>query len=353
MPTELDTRYLADATEAVLADVSAAAALLLSRRPELMTWIRAWQRGLCERFGEAIRRDAERGADALAIALARMGLRHGSWGEDFHAYHNENHALELMDGRLDRLLAQANDQFDGRDRIVLMLFCACHDLRQREEGEGDGPVGPNESASIAECHRILAAAGFAPEPDAWLFRALDLAIAGSTFDARPLPPDSRRNTAELAARGGALAPRLGEWLDAREPGWRDDPVRQHALALAQVASDLDTANVAEPLLELVASSIRLCEEREMRAGRSLGEPQSAAPCLSFLTDGQERYFFELHRFCSEPGRRAFADGKAANAAPMRALLAALREQYAAGIGARVCGLDVIRQFARLALRVSE
>jgi hypothetical protein len=347
------TRHHADAIEGKLPDGDAAAALLLSRRPELVPWILQWQRGLVETFGSELRQDAARGGVALSIALARMGLRHGSWGEDFHAYHNENHALELMDGRLGRLVSAAGEAFDGRDRIALMLFCACHDLRQREDGEGEGPVGPNEAASMAESRRILTAAGFDPARDAWLYGTLELAIAGSTFDARPLPPGSRSNTAELAARGGALAPHLPQWLDEREPGWRTDPTRARALALAQVASDLDTANVAEPLLELAASSIRLCEEREMRAGRSLGEAHSAAPCLGFLTEGQERYFFELHRFCSEPGRLAFADGKAANAAPMRALLGALREDYAGGPGPRQCGLDVIRHFARLALRVSE
>lgn len=346
-------RYHADGTEGELPDGDAAAALLLSRRPELVPWILQWQRGLIETFGDGLRQDATRGAVALGIALARMGLRHGSWGEDFHAYHNENHALELMDGRMGRLLAAAGEAFDGHDRIALMLFCACHDLRQREEGEGEGPVGPNEAASIAESARILAAAGFDARRDAWLYRSLELAIAGSTFDARPLPPDARRNTAELAARGGALAPHLGEWLDAREPGWREDPVSQRALALAQVASDLDTANVSEPLLELAASSIRLCEEREMRIGRSLGDPGSAAPCLAFLTDGQQRFFFELHRFCSDAGRLAFAGGKAANAGPMGALLDALRAQYAQGLSSHHCGLDVIRQFARLALRISE
>ena len=353
MDTDPATRHHADAIESELPDGDAAAALLLARRPELVSWILQWQRGLIETFGDELRQDAARGAVALSIALARMGRRHGSWGDDFHAYHNENHALELMDGRLARLVNVAGDAFDGRDRIALMLFCACHDLRQREEGEGEGPVGANEAASIAESRRILAAAGFDPQRDAWLYETLELAIAGSTFDARPLPPASRSNTAELAARGGALAPHLAQWLDAREPEWRANGTRARALVLAQVASDLDTANVAEPLLELAASSIRLCEEREMRAGRLLGEVSSAAPCLQFLTEGQERYFFELHRFCSEPGRLAFVEGKAANAAPMRALTAALREDFAHGPGPRQCGLDVIRHFARLALRVSE
>ena len=334
-------------------DVEAAAALLFSRRPELPAWLARWQQQLVTDFGPGLREDATRAGDALRIALARMGLRYGSWGEDYHAYHNENHALELLDGRLGRLVDHAGARISGRDRIVLALFSACHDLRQRESGETDTPVGANEAASIAEALRTLSLAGFDTQHDGWLYRSLELAIAGSTFDAGPLPPDSRSNTAELASRGGPLAPNLGEWLDTITPAWREDLAVVHALELAQTASDLDTGNVAEPLLELAASSIRLCEEREMRAGRAIGSDESAAPCLAFLTDGQERYFFELHRFCSDAGREAFAAGKAENAEPLRALVNALRHDYADGPAAGECGRDVIRHFARLALQYSD
>lgn len=346
------SRFPADAIEAAVPDVDAAAVLLFSRRPELPPWLARWQQQLVTDFGQGLHDDAARAGDALCIALARMGQRYGSWSGDYHAYHNENHALELLDGRLGRLVDHAKGTIDGRDRIALALFSTCHDLRQRESGETGTPVGANEAASIAEALRILAIAGFDERHDAWLYRSLEMSIAGSTFDAGPLPPDSRSNTAELAARGGPLAPKLGEWLDAIKPTWREDPITVHALALAQTASDLDTGNVAEPLLELVASSIRLCEEREMRAGRALGSHESAEPCLAFLTDGQERYFFDLHRFCSERGREAFAPGKAANAKPLRALVNALRDHYSDGPAPGQCGLDVIRHFARLALHHS-
>ena len=343
-------QYPVDAIEVALPDADAAAAFLFSRRPELLPWLMRWQHELVATFGVQIQHDATRANTALRMALARMGLRYGSWGEDYHAYHNENHALELLDGRLERLVGEAGTTLDGRDRIALALFSACHDLRQRESGETGTLMGANEAASIDETARILAIAGFDHADDAWLFRTLELAIAGSTFDARPLAPDSRSNTAELAARGGPLAPHLHECLDETEPGWRSDPITVHALALAQVASDLDTANVSEPLLELVASSIRLCEEREMRAGRSLESPESAAPCLAFLTVGQERFFFDLHRFCSEVGSRTFAEGKANNAEALRSLVKELTATFAAGVGPTHRGIDVIRSFAHLALR---
>ncbi|NLB12970.1 MAG: hypothetical protein GX826_02975 [Gammaproteobacteria bacterium] len=350
MRSDLASRHPADATEALLPDVDAAAALLLARRPGLLSWLARWRRQLVERFGTGLDEDATRANAALIIGLARMGLRHGSWGDDFHAYHNEDHALELLDRRLGRLAQETPEHMlGGRDWIALALFAVCHDLRQRETGPELDRIGANEAASMAECARILAAAGFDPARDAWLYRTLDLAIAGSTFDARPLPPDSRSNTAERAAHGGPLAPHLASWLDETQPGWREDPLTLRALALAQVASDLDTANVAEPLMELAASSIRLCEEREMRAGRNLDAAESAAPCLAFLTDGQERYFFELHRFCSEPGRHAFSAGKAANAEPLRAIVAALRDAHPDGPKPGQDGRDLIREFARLAL----
>lgn len=345
--------FPADSIEAEVPDADAAAALLLSRRPELLPWLAQWQHALIEHFGAGIRHDANRAMVALHLGLARMGQRYGSWSHDYHAYHNENHALELLDGRLGRLVAVAGDEIGARDRLALALFAACHDLRQRESGDTGSPVGANEAASVAESLRILELAGFDAQHDAWLYRTLELAIAGSTFDASPLPPERRSNTAELAARGGPLAPRLHQWLDTVEPDWRGDPISLHAMALTQVASDLDTANVAEPLLELAASSIRLCEEREMRAGRCLDQPQSASPCLGFLTHGQERFFFELHRFCSEAGRRAFADGKLANSGPLRALVEALRRDYPEGPSPRQCGRDIIRHFARLALQHSE
>lgn len=87
----------------------------------------------------------------------------------------------------------------------------------------------------------------------------------------------------------------------------------------------------------------------MRAGRAIGSHESAAACLTFLTDAQERFFFDLHRFCSEPGRETFAAGKAANAQPLRALVDALRAAYPSGPAPQHCGLDVIRTFAHLAL----
>ena len=39
-----------------------------------------------------------------ASRLRRLAYRHGSWGKDFHAYHNEGHILEICADRMDALI---------------------------------------------------------------------------------------------------------------------------------------------------------------------------------------------------------------------------------------------------------
>jgi hypothetical protein len=207
--------------------------------------------------------------------------------------------------------------------MALSLFSVCHDLRQREAADYSFPVGNNEAASVMETQRILDACGYRRETDRQLYLKLELCIAGSTFDARPAP----FNPAEVVATGGALAPKLSLELDHAQPGWRADADIVAAQQLALIASDLDTANVAEPIPQLGESALRLCREREKLAGRDLDDPASAEPCLRFLSNGQERYFFELHRFCSEVGERTFAAAKANNAPQVRALADRLRQQF--------------------------
>ena len=173
-------------------------------------------------------------------------------------------------------------------------------------------------------------------------------IAGSTFDARPSPPTAAYNTAEAVATGGPLAPVLAQQLDVEQPSWRDDPLLVRAIELALIASDLDTANVGERFTDLANSAARLAAEREMRSGRALGDACSGPPVLSFLTSGQERYFFDLHRFCSELGRQVFADAKAANATRVRALSAALKERYAGKPPDAYTGAEVLNTHLALA-----
>jgi hypothetical protein len=345
----LATAFPADAVERQLPDVASAQRLVCARRPDFSELLAARRERLLTHFGSALGDALERTERGLTLGLARFGTRHGSWGEDFHHYHNENHALEVLDGRLGRLMDQVGlDAMSGTDWLALSLFGTCHDLRQREAIDFRHPIGNNEAASIAETARILALAGFEPVRDRPLYLAMELMIAGSTFDARPAPPVLDYNPAEVVASGGALAPKLPLLLDGARPGWRADAQIVRAVELAQIASDLDTANVGEPLVYLAESASRLCQEREMRSGRRLDSVDSGLPCVGFLSDGQERYFFDLHRFCSDPGRATFAAAKQDNAARVRHMSTRLRQRWTAQAAPRN-GLEVLAEFSSLAL----
>lgn len=343
---EFPRRFDPDACELRLPDVAAVRALggerlraldtvLATRRDELAPLIALHPDG-----GTVVARCE----DAIRVAYGRLALRHGHWGEDFHAYHNEGHILEILDGRIGRLIhAHGVHALDLRDWCLLGLFAACHDLRQRETSQFAAGVGANERASLEEAERILDACGFSREDDADFYLGIDLTICGSTFDARPVPGEAAFNSADLVQSGGALAAKLEQKLDKHRPGWRDEPALVHAHRLALIAADLDTANVAEPFDRFGASAENLCREREMLSGRDLAARASAMPVLGFLTDGQNRFFFDLHRFSSELGRGAFEAAKDANALRLRTLSLGVRARIAVH-GRPATGAQVIETY---------
>lgn len=336
--------FPADASERALPDVAAARMLVSPRRPDILVWLQRRRRHLLDHFGAANAPAVDRASDALLLGLARLGLRHGTFGKDVHDYHNEGHVLELADRRITAFEDTLGlDAVSLQDWLMLGLFAACHDLRQREPDDVPGPIGGNEAASIAEALRILDVCGFDRTHDRAHYVELEMMIAGSTFGlfARPLA-----NSAEAAVGGGALARYLPGWLDQAVPDWRLDPAIEHALLLARLAADLDTANAGESFAELADSAVRLCREREMRERRALDSEASAKPCLGFLSDGQERYFFELHHFASREGERVFGQGKAANAPRVRAVSAALRAQFTSVAPAN--GDEVLTAYRQLA-----
>ncbi|KFN49584.1 hypothetical protein [Arenimonas composti] len=312
--------YPADASERDLPGPAEARALLAGRRPDIVTRIE----GMVARATAGA--GAPRHLDAILLGIARIGRRHGSFGDDPHDYHNEEHVLELAERRLGALMdAIGEPALPADDWLALMLFAACHDLRQREAFDVPGPVGGNEAASIAEGFRILAACGLDPVAERPLYIALELMIAGSTFDARP--PQRSDDPDVPAAPGGSLARGLALWLDGERPDWRDDPDARRGERLARLAADLDTANVGEPFPLLADSAVRLCRERERRAGRALAKASSALTCLGFLSRGQTVYFFDLHRFCSREGERAFGPQKARNGPVVRQVSQQLQDRF--------------------------
>jgi hypothetical protein len=327
---EFPRAFPADSAERRLPDVASARALLAGYPAPLDALFarrRAEWAALIEGSGDQAL--LARTEDAVRLAYARLALRHGHLGSDFHAYHNEGHILEICADRIDRVVAASDlGAMSLRDWCALMLFGAGHDLRQREAPQLIAGVGANERASIEETYRILAVCGFSCERDPDLYLATELMIATSTFDARPPPGAYLYNAADLVQSGGALAATLDRTLDMRDPHWRADAGLVHAYRLALIAADLDTANVAEPFDKFARTAENLCREREMLSGRSLDAGESALPVLGFLTDGQDRFFFELHRFHSEPGRLAFEAGKQANASKLKALCMGVRARIA-------------------------
>lgn len=284
-----------------------------------------------------------RTAEAIRLAYARLASRHGLLGRDFHAYHNEGHILEICAGRIPRVFAAAGaNELSLRDWCALLLFGAGHDLRQREAPMFSAGIGANERASTEETLRILDTCGFDRDRDADLYEALELMIGGSTFDARS-PSGQAYNAAELVQSGGALAAKLDIKLDKHRPGWRTDPLLLRGHRLALIAADLDTANVADAFAAFAASGENLCREREALSGRSLDAGESALPVLGFLTDGQDRFFFDLHRFNSDIGHAAFETGKQANAPRLKALTIGVRARIALG-GPPATGHQVIEAY---------
>lgn len=272
--------------------------------------------------------------EVVSVAVVRMAMRHGPLGRDTHAYHNQDHLLGLLEVALPALLGHAHPSAVGRD--ALALFCACHDLRQRETPRhGTDPVGANEAASLAETERLLDAAGLG---DAALRTMLRFAIIGSTFAA---------GNDGNAPSQGAFAHRLAGWLDRTQPGWREDRIAAEAEHLARMAADLDTSNVALPYVDFAQSAVALATEVQYRAGRALDAAESAASCLGFLTEGQERYVFALQRFASREGRSAFGAQRDANAARVRETGRRLRERFPAG-SPPASGWAVIDAFREIA-----
>lgn len=345
---DLDQQFPADACERRMRDVDQAADALRERRPDLFAVMQEVGQSYLGAFGEERRALLKRVQDALALSFVRMASRHGSWGNDLHEYHNEQHALELLNGRLARARLQLGWRaLDAEEWLLLALFATCHDLRQREAAEFWHDIGANERASVAETCRILDHVGFSRTEDRAFFTCLSLMIAGSTFDARPATRNFF-NTAEVASSGGSLAPKLVAELCAERGPDELDANTARCSRLMLFAADLDTANVGEPFASFAGSAVRLVQEREKRAGRALNATESAGPVFDFLTSGQERYFFELHRFVSPLGLEVFGNGKRANEPKVQWQSRRMRELFPGEPKPGQTGQQVIEAFLRLA-----
>jgi hypothetical protein len=180
-------------------------------------------------------------------------------------------------------------------------------------------------------------------------------IAGSTFDARPEPPNLALNSAEVVNSGGSLSAKLAREFINMYPNYRNDPVLRRRARLILVSADMDTANVGEPFMALVGSAVRLVREREMRAGRAITGAAGLASgddVFEFLTEGQERYFFKLHRFVSDVGRDVFGLGKTLNSPKLKRLTDAMRARFTPDVLHQSTGEQVILGFVELAQKIA-
>lgn len=344
MSTE-SQQFPPDAAELQVPDVETAARLMRQHRPELFPVMASVRRSYLDHFGDEYEELIQRTQDALALSFARMATRHGNWGQDLHHYHNEFHAQELLNGRIAKIrLERGWGAVDAVDWLLLALFATCHDLRQRETPDPTQEIGTNERASIAETFRILDRAHFNRERDHDFYSTLGYMIAGSTFDARPLP----FNTAEVVSAGGCLAPKLVHDLEVGSAEFSSETELKRCTRLMLIAADIDTANVGEPFGALASSSIRLAREREMRSGRSLLAPESGPPVYEFLTEGQERYFFKLHRFVSELGDSVFGHSKKLNAPKVQQQTRRMLAEFGNKLKPGVTGQQLIDKYAAFA-----
>ena len=351
-----------DACELAHASVAHAHALLRERRPDLPPVMATVGASFLKFFGASYAPLLQHTQDALGLSFVRMASRHGSWGDDVHTYHNEEHALELLNGRLARTRLQLGWKgLEAQEWLLLALFSNCHDLRQREKLDYQNGIGANERASIAETHRILRASGFNEKEHAEFFDTLAWMIAGSTFDARtdhdrvhpqthaePAANAGNAPTDSSATSGGSLSSSLCREFIAAHPNHLNDPILRRRANLILVSADLDTANVGEPFMALVDSAVRLVREREMRSGRDLSQVGSAQHVFEFLTDGQELYFFKLHRFVSDIGRNVFGLGKTLNSHKLKRLTDQIRLRFPNSLLPQTSGDQVILEFIRCA-----
>ncbi len=341
-----------DAVEQEIADFRIAEEMLSEKDPSFLRYVQQRRAAFEKNFGKEEFSDfLDKAQRALILAYARVALRHGAWGDDLHHYHNEGHAVEILVGRINYLCERAGAQrLKPLDWVMLTLFAATHDLRQREKPDIEALIGNNERASIHEAHRILTSVGFDPDADREVFDDLEMMIAGSTFNVQP-KQNPNISPAEAASSCGALAPMLVKELDQNNPQWSEDPALRRRVRLTLIASDLDTANVAEPIIKYAKSAVRLCKEIEFRCGRDLDSPESAGPVLGFLTRGQEAYFFELHEFDSKVGNEILGPMKEANAPMLTALCDHMRKVFPDTPGPDVTGRMILDEFMHKASEI--
>jgi hypothetical protein len=346
------TEFPPDTVEEQIPDLDTAERMLADKDPSFLRYVQLRRQQFERTFGEDYEAFLDHAQTALLIAYARFAVRHGTWGDDVHQYHNEGHAVEILADRINYLCERAGyDRLQPTDWVLLTLFAAMHDLRQRQPPDMEALIGTNERASIDECHRILTESGFDPVADKPYYDDLEMMIAGSTFNVQA-KTNPNISPPEAASSCGAVAPMLVLELEQSTPDWKEDPDLRRRVRLTLIASDLDTANVSEPVIKFARSAVRLCKEIEFRNKRDVNSEESAKPVLFFLTVGQEAYFFDLHEFDSELGKEILGAMKEKNSPLIRQLCDHIRDTFGEVPEPGVTGQMIIDEFMHKASEIS-
>lgn len=334
-----------DEVETRIPDVATATALLKDQHSTILWWLTERRDQYAARFGDNPL--LEKSIDAAVISLARVSTRHGSLGEDHHHYHDEIHPTALL-GRLFRIYdSPRGNEIDTHERLYLATFACAHDLRQRAGNQvGTDGVGGNERASADEWRRIMDIVGFDRDKDADVYELTTLMIHGTTFNTGFGPEADKWPL-------GALAPRLVADITAQHADWQERPELRRQLKLIPLAADIDTGSVADPFEDYALEATNLAREMEGRKGNGVLDASTAPGVLGFLTDGQERFFFELQQFNSDIARDVFAETKEANSRRLKELSGWMRENYSdAASDGRATGEDIVSAFLDKARQIA-
>lgn len=326
-----------DDIERRIPDVAAAEEYLSGRDVRVLQKIRERHAEVINEFGAGVAELPQTGYRVSVVCLARMSLRHGSDAERQRDYHNEGHLLDVLDQmrHISRYQPEQRlhseplpDEGTGLRRLgplsslCLAVFAAAHDIRQSEIGYDDDGVGHNERASADECMRILMIAGLDYDRHRHIFQLLRWMIHGSTFYTTTQSFDV------LCVQPGALAPVIASQIIERGQSIGQLSAAE-AADLILLASDIDTANVAEPIDEYARQSVRMCREANRHRDLKGGDQLASHAVFEFLTSGQEQYFFRQQRFYSQLAQNAFTAAKGETGEHLKRLIQSMRDNYTA------------------------
>lgn len=338
----------ADAIEQEIPDIEAAEVFLRKNLPDVLSAVKWGNDELIKRVGAGVPEMPDLAYRVSVLCLARMALRHGSLAQATLAYHNERHPLDVLDhlhmiiSYQKQLPPQPNPKVSLHhvgpiSCLCLSLFAATHDVRQSlKGGDGDG-IGHNERASADEAIRVLKQAGLQPQQHAGIFQLLRWMIYGSTFFARTTPLKSD------VVEPGALAPLVAEKILRQDVVMGPFSAR-HAAELVMLATDIDTANVAESIDHYAQQSVKMCREAHHGKEIASDDQQISRSVLAFLTGGQQQYFFHQQRFYSVMALRALSLPKQRTGESLKQIITWMQENFSESDSSLPSGQVIMQAF---------